>query len=334
MRDAQAGDVVTKGTGLASVRQGEYAARVSQAESQASEARSSLESSRAQHAEAQSAVALGKAQLAEADAALERARLDFDRAKNLFSSESYTKKDYAAARSQVAMLEAKERAAGAQIEALRARVNNSEARITEATIPLQNTALRAPMDGVILQRSVEVGALVSPGKIGFVIADLTSVKAVFGVPDLTVGKLKLGGALTITTESLPGAEFQGQVTSISPAADPKSRVFEIEVSIPNPSHALKSGMIASLEVAAVRPREPVAVVPVSAVVRARNNGDQYAVFVLEEKGGKSIARSRLVKLGEAFGNTIAVLEGVSAGERVITSAATLTLDGQAVQVIP
>src|SRR5262247_4323366 len=72
MRDAQAGDVVTKGTALASVRQGEYAARVSQAESQASEARSSLESSRAQHAEAQSAVASGKAQLAEADAALEK----------------------------------------------------------------------------------------------------------------------------------------------------------------------------------------------------------------------------------------------------------------------
>jgi len=348
MRDAQAGDVVPKGTVLASVRQGEYAARVSQAESQASEARSSLESSRAQHAEAQSAVASGKAQLAEADAALEKERLDFDRAKNLFSSESYTKKDYdaaksqfeaaeakrAAARSQVAMLEAKERAAGAQIEALRARVNNSEAQIAEAAIPLQDTALRAPMDGVILQRSVEVGALVSPGKAGFVIADLASVKAVFGVPDLTVGKLKLGGALTITTESLPGAEFHGQITSISPAADPKSRVFEIEVSIPNPSQALRSGMIASLEVAAVKPQEPIAVVPVSAVVRARNHGDQYAVFVVEEKGGKSIARSRLVKLGEAFGNTIAALEGIRAGERVITSGATLTLDGQVVQVIP
>jgi hypothetical protein len=58
------------------------------------------------------------------------------------------------------------------------------------------------------------------------------------------------------------------------------------------------------------------------------------VFVVEEKSGKSIACSRLVKLGEAFGNTIAVLEGVSAGERVITSGATMTLDGQAVQVIP
>jgi len=351
MRDLQAGDSVTKGAVLASVRRGEYAVKVAQAESQAAEARSSLESSQAQYAEAQSALASGKAQLAEADATLDRARLDFNRAKNLFSSESFTKKDFdaaklqfeaaeaqhAAARAQVAMLEAKERAAGAQIGVLRARVSTSEAQITEASIPLQDTALRAPMNGVILQRSIETGLLVSPGKTGFVIADLAWVKAIFGVPDLTVGRLKLGSALTVTTESLPGARFDGRITRISPAADPRSRVFEVEVSIPNPGRTLRSGMIASLEVAAIKPpelAEPVPVVLLSAIVRARNQREQYAVFVVEEKGGQSIARSRPVKLGETFGNTIAVLEGVSAGERVITSGATMTLEGQAVRIIP
>jgi multidrug efflux system membrane fusion protein len=232
------------------------------------------------------------------------------------------------------MLEAKERAAGAQIEAIKARVDGSQAMVTEATIPLQDTALRAPMDGVVLQKSVEVGALVSPGRAAFVVADLTAVKAVFGVPDLTVGKLKLGGALIVKTESLPGTEFQGQITRISPAADPKSRVFEIEVTIPNPNHSLKAGMIASLEVAAATKQEPAVVVPVSAVVRARNHPDQYAVFVLEEKGGRTVARSRIVKLGEALGNTIVALEGVSAGDRVITAGASQALDGQAVQIIP
>src|SRR5215813_4401020 len=334
MRDLQAGDIVTKGTALASVRQSEYAAKLSQAQSQASEANSALDSS--------------QAQLAEVGAAFEKARLDFDRAKYLFSSQSLTKADYdaaktqfeaveakhAAARSQVAMLEAKERAAGAQIEAIKARVNGSQAIVTEATIPLQDTALRAPMDGVVLQKSVEVGALVSPGRAAFVVADLTAVKAVFGVPDLTVGKLKLGGALIVKTESLPGTEFQGQITRISPAADPKSRVFEIEVTIPNSNHSLKAGMIASLEVAAATGQEPVTVVPVSAIVRSRNQPDQYAVFVVEEKGGRTVARSRVVKLGEALGNTIVALEGVSAGERIITAGATLAIDGQAVQIIP
>jgi multidrug efflux system membrane fusion protein len=348
MRDVQAGDIVTKGAALARVRQSEFAARVSQARSQMSEAKSSLESSHAQYAESQSAVASGKAQLAEADAALEKARLDFDRAKNLFASQSMTKTDYdaakaqlesaearqSAARSQVAMYEAKERAAGSQIETLRARVSSSQAMVTETAIPLEDTALRAPMNGVVLQRSVEVGALVSQGKTGFVIADLTSVKAVFGVPDLTVGKLKAGSALTVTTESLPDREFPGRITSIAPSADPKSRVFEIEVTIPNPQQLLKSGMIASLEIAAVRPQEPVTVVPVSAIVRSKDQPDEYAVFVVEKKNGQAIAHSRSVKLGEAFGNTIAVLEGVSIGERVITTGTTLVLDGQAVQVIP
>src|SRR5262249_15666049 len=148
---------------------------------------------------------------------------------------------------------------------------------------------------------------------------MSSVKAAFGVPDLAVGKLKLGSTLTVTTESLPGLEFQGQITSIAPAADAKSRVFEVEVTIPNPRQVLKAGMIASLEVAVPAPAQPVTVVPISAIVRARDKADQYAVFVVEEQGGHTVARSRVVKLGEALGNTIVVLEGVSKGERVITT---------------
>jgi multidrug efflux system membrane fusion protein len=347
LRDLQAGDVVTKGSALARIQPSEYAVKVSQAEAQTDEARATLAASRAQYSEAQSSVATGKAQLAEAGAALEKARLDFDRAQRLLASESLTKADYdaaqskflaaeashAAARSQVAMLEAKERAAGAQIDTLRARISGAQAAVRAATIPLQDTELRAPLNGVVLEKSVEAGALVSPGKPGFVVADTTSVKAVFGVPDLTVGKLKLGGALSVTTESLPGVEFDGRITRIAPAADPKSRVFEIEVTIPNPRQALKAGMIASLAVATGETAAAAPVLPVSAIVRARHGGEQYAVFIVEEKEGKQIARYRRVKLGETLGDTIVALEGVSAGERVITSGATLTLDGQAVRII-
>jgi multidrug efflux system membrane fusion protein len=348
LRDLQAGDIVKAGTVLARIRQSEYAVKVRQAQSQTSEAKASLESTRAQHNEALSSVASGKAQLAEVEAAYEKARLDFERAKNLFASQSLTKTDYDASKSQfeaaeakrdaakaqVAMLEAKARAAASQIDVAQSRISSSQAVVTEASIPLHDTSLRAPMDGVVLQRAVETGTLVAAGKAAFVIANLTSAKAIFGVPDLTVGKMKLGGSLMVTTESLPGSEFQGLITSIAPSADPKNRVFEIEVTIPNTNQALKSGMIAALEVSAAPTTEPVLVVPISAVVRARNQSDQYAVFVIEEKGNRQIARSRIVKLGEALGNTMAVLEGVRAGERVITSGATLVLDGQPVQIIP
>ncbi|MBS1788219.1 MAG: efflux RND transporter periplasmic adaptor subunit [Acidobacteria bacterium] len=348
LRDVQEGDVVAKGVVLARVRQSDFAVKVNQAESQVAEAKSGLESGQAQFAEAQSSITSSKAQLAESEAAFGKARLDFERAKNLFASQSMTKADYDAAktqfeaaeakrdaaRSQVAVVEAKAASAQAQIEVLRARVKGSQAVVAEAAIPLHDTALRAPMNAIVIQKSVEVGALVSAGKTGFTVADTSSVKAVFGVPDLVVNKLKLGTALTVTTESLPETEFHGQITRVAPAADPKSRVFEIEVTIPNPQQALKAGMIASLEIAPAAPAQPMMVVPVSAIVRAKNQPDQYAVFVIEEKSGHAIARSRNVKLGEALGNTIVVLEGVNAGERVITTGATLTLDGQPVQIIP
>lgn len=351
MRDVQDGDIVAKGTVLARLRQSDYAVRVNQAEAQTAEAKSGLDSGQSQFADAQAAVASSKAQLAEAEAAFGKAGLDFERAKNLFGSQSMTKADYDAsktqfetaqakrnaARSQVAMLEARAESARAQIEMLRAKVKGSQAVVAEAAIPLQDTALRSPMNAVVLQKSVEIGALVSSGKPGFVVADMSSVKAVFGVPDLAVAKMKLGAELTVTTESLPGTEFHGQISRVAPAADAKSRVFEIEVTIPNPNQVLKSGMIASLEVApsdSGAPAQPVTVVPVSAIVRAKDQPGQYAVFVVEEKAGHTIARSRIVKLGEALGNTMVVLEGVSIGERVITAGATLTLDGQAVQVIP
>ena len=76
------------------------------------------------------------------------------------------------------------------------------------------------------------------------------------------------------------------------------------------------------------------VVPVSAIVRAKDRAGEYAVFVVEEKSGQTIARARNVKLGEALGNTIIVREGVNVGERVITQGVTFVLDGQQVQVTP
>ena len=74
-------------------------------------------------------------------------------------------------------------------------------------IPLQDTALRAPMNSVVLERKVEAGTLVSPGTLAFIIADTTSVKAVFGVPDLTVESLRLGSPITVTSQAALGQRF-------------------------------------------------------------------------------------------------------------------------------
>jgi len=287
-------------------------------------------------------------QVAEAQAGYNKARLDWERAQTLFASQSLTKTDYDAAHAQFEAAEAKLDAAKSQsaaaqsrvetakaeIEVARARIKAAEATTTEATIPLEDTTLRAPISGVLLQRKIEVGTLVSPGTVGYTVADLTAVKAVFGVADLAVGKLKLGDSLAVVTEAFPGEEFHGHITAISPSADPSSRVFAVEVTIPNPQNRLKSGMVASLQVGDTGPTTQVAAVPLTAIVRAKDPANSYAVFVVEEQGGKQVARQRNVALGETIGNSVAITSGVKVGERVITTGAPLVADGEAVQVIP
>ena len=92
-----------------------------------------------------------------------------------------------------------------------------------------------------------MGALVGSGTAGFVLADLSYVKAAFGVPDTSLQSLKLGDTLTITSDATPGVEFNGHISRISPSADQNNRAFEVEVTIPNQQGLLKPGMIASLK---------------------------------------------------------------------------------------
>jgi RND family efflux transporter MFP subunit len=232
------------------------------------------------------------------------------------------------------MNEAEADSAKSQIEVIEARLRTAQAVVEETVIPLQDTALKAPLNGIVLQKSVEKGTLVSPNKTGFVVADVSSVKAVFGVPDIAVQEMKLGRMISIETETMPGTEFRGQITSVFPAADPKSRSFNVEVTIPNPSYLLRSGMIVSLRMGSkeVVPAQPV--VPLNAVMKAKSSPDGYAVFVVMEQGGRQITRLRDVKLGQSYGNTVTVTEGVKQGDRVITTGATLVTDGDQVRVIP
>jgi RND family efflux transporter MFP subunit len=348
MRDIQEGDRITTGAVLARVRQSDYQVKFKQAESQANEARSGVNVSKAQYEEALSGIASSKAQLVEAEAAYVRAKLDFDRAESLFASHSMTKADYdaakaqydmtnakvAAARSQVQVIQAKADSAKANIDVIQAKSQSAQAVVQETQIPLRDTELKSPLNGVVLQKSIEKGTLVSSGDKAFVVADTSSVKAVFGVADIALGEMKLGGKLSVESESMPGKEFQGQITSVFPAADSKSRTFNVEVTIANPDYQLKPNMVVSLRVATRQTLPAQPVVPLNAVIKSKSNANGYAVIVLTEEGGRQLARLRDVKLGESFGNAVAVAEGLKQGDQVIITGGTMVNDGDQVKVIP
>ncbi|HYR75744.1 MAG TPA: hypothetical protein VEM96_07850, partial [Pyrinomonadaceae bacterium] len=178
LRDLQEGDAIVAGAVLARVRQSDYQVKVKEAESQASEANSAIDASRAQYQEALSAIESSKAQLADAEAAYEKSKLDFDRAQNLFASQSLTKANYdaakaqleqatakvAAARSQVRMIQARADSAKSQIEVIKARSTGAQAVVHEKSIPLQDTALRTPLSGFVLQKSMREGHWSRPAK--------------------------------------------------------------------------------------------------------------------------------------------------------------------------
>lgn len=347
-RDIQEGDRINAGAVLARVRQKDYQVKFVQAESQASEARSGIDVGKAQYEEAVSGIAASQAQLVEAEAAHVKARLDLDRAENLIASHSMTKADYdsakaqydvtgakvAAARSQVEVIQAKADSAKANINVIQARSRSAQAIVQETRIPLQDTELRSPLNGVVLEKSVEKGTLVSSGDKAFVVADTSSVKAVFGVADVAVADMTLGKMLTVESDSMPGKEFPGQITSVFPAADSKSRAFNVEVTIANTEYLLRPNMIVSLRVDAKPAMSAQPVVPLNAVIKSKNNSNGYAVIVVTEEGGRQIARMRDVKLGEPFGNWVTAAEGLKRGDRVIITGGTMVNDGDQVKVIP
>jgi RND family efflux transporter MFP subunit len=318
-RNVQEGDPVAAGAVLARVRATDYAAKVTQARSQV--------------VDAGAALAGARAQLAEAEASMRKADQDFDRARSLFGSKSLTKPDFDAAQAQRDAAHARANAARSQIQSMEAKISGAEGQQTESETALGDTALKAPFAGLILARRVENGALVGAGIPVFTLADVRRVKVVMGVPDVSLRQFHLGARLPVTVEAVRDPLRHGRITSISPAADPKGRVFTIEVTMENPKGVLKPGMIASVSVPGSG-GPPVASVPLSAVVESTQDPDRYAVFVVQRVNGKTVARRQKVTLGEVKGNMIAVREGLTAGQRIVVSGGSLLTDGQEVIEIP
>lgn len=259
------------------------------------------------------------AQLARSQANYDRAKLSFDRMSVLYQNGAATKPDYDNANAQM-------------LDGL-AAIQSAKASIAEQQIALGYCELRAPFDGWLVKRNVDVGQLVGPTTNGFTISDVRSVKAVFGVPDTSMEHIRLGSPETITTDALAGT-FNGHVTSISPSADPKSRVYSVEVTVPNADNRLKAGMIASISIGGGKVNSRVEVVPLTAVVRSPGNPNGFAVFITEGAGDTVKVHTQDVTLGDTYGNNIAVLSGLNVKDRVVTSGTNMIKSGDQVRVIP
>jgi multidrug efflux system membrane fusion protein len=262
-------------------------------------------------------VAQAQAQLDQAVALHTQADQDFGRAKVLFSTQSVTKPDYDQSQQR--------------FNSTLAAVDNAKAALRQAELTLGDSDLKAPFSGVILNRSIDLGSLGSPSTAAFTIADISSAKATFGVPDYVLSRVHLGQQLSIALQD-DVTPLVGHVTSISPSADPRNRVFAIELTVANRGGRLKPGMIASLSLGESS-HSSAPLVPLSAIVPYSSVPGRFAVMVAQERAGKWTASLRGVQLGATHESSIAVV-GVQPGEKVIAVGAQLLKDGEPIEVIP
>jgi RND family efflux transporter MFP subunit len=246
-----------------------------------------------------------------------QAEQDFNRAKALYATQSLTKPDYDQAQ--------------ARFDSTLATVNQAKAALHQAQLTLGDSDLKAPLTGYILARNIDIGTLASPSTTAFTIADIGSVKATFGVPEDEINLVHLGETLTLEVQN-ETAQYSGRVTSISPSADTRSRVFTIEVTLSNSRNTLKPGMIASVVLGGRREASQPSV-PLSAIVPYPGESGQFAVVVAEQTSGEWKGQMRRVTVGATHGSSVSVT-GVQTGEKVASVGAQLLKDGDSLSVIP
>jgi RND family efflux transporter MFP subunit len=317
LREVQAGDEIPAGAVLAHLRSSDYEASLNSAVGQ-------------QHA-MQGALDASQAELDRAKAGQAKADQDFERAQALYAAQAMTRPDYDAAVEQHKAATANVEAAVRQIEARRGQVSAALGQAASARINLGDTNLTAPMPGVIVEKNVEPGSLVAAGTSAFTLDDTRVVKVNFGVPDSMLAHLKSGAAVPVQLQALQGRTLTGRVTEIAASANRDSRVFNIEVTLPNPDRLLRVGMIASIRIER-GDAQAVPVVPMTALMTAESGSTNYSVFTVKEREGKQFAQLKSVRVGETYGKSVAIDEGLLPGERIIVNRTNQLNDGSPIRV--
>jgi RND family efflux transporter MFP subunit len=199
-------------------------------------------------------------------------------------------------------------------------------------ITFDDTALVAPMTAVVLEKRVEHGALVSRGVPAFRLGDVSTVRMAFSVPDTLVSGLKLGAVLPVHVDAMPDQSFQGRISEIAAAADPATRLYRVEVAIPNSQQRLKTGMMGKVSVPGSQPDAVLPAVPAIALLRAASDPNAASVFVVEGTAENTVARLLTVRLGDFNGSRVTVLAGLKTGQRVVTGGKQNLVDGAPIRV--
>lgn len=220
---------------------------------------------------------------------------------------------------------------GSEITFLQTRYDaeQARARFEQLAARLSRTTVRAPVAGVLDDRFVEAGEIVSPGSPVARVIDSSRLKVTGGVPERFGPYVHEGETAVITFDVLPGQSFEGRISYVGAAVDPRSRTFPIEIVMENPDGLVKPQMIANVQVATERLAD-VVVVPRDVLIRTE---DGYQAFVVSGTAGEEVAEARSVALGASFENRVVVTEGLVRGDRLVVRGQQLVDPGDRVEIV-
>lgn len=240
-------------------------------------------------------------QLAEAEALFNQAQDRFDRAEKLFAKRSITKEQH--------------------IDAIAGR-DVAEARLASARLLLEKSEVRAPWNGHVAAKRVEVGDYAGPGQplIDLVAMDRLKVRAPASAAD--VPYLRIGVPVVVRVDVFAGETFEGEVVRMGAELDPSTRTLEVEAEIDNPDLRLRPGLFGRMELER-RTLADALMVPLTSVIDFE---DRKVIYVVND----GVAQLREVTLGPVMAQRVVVTSGLSSGDRFVVAGQQSVADGQRV----
>jgi len=289
-----------------------------------------------EQAEAQSELAEVQAQYAEIQAELEQAAIDAQRLQQLATEGAVSQQAAEQGETKRRSLEASlksltERIRTRQqaIQVAAAQVAAQEAIVRQAQERLTYAQLKAPQNGVVMERLVDPGDLVQPGQAVLSLGDFGELQVRMEVSDLDIRQIRPGQEVSITLDAVPGATLPGLINRIAPIASNNQQI-PIEVRMPNPQGQLGAGLLARITVPSNS--QPQVIVPESALEVGTGETQQVFVVVPQPNGeGETVVEARSVQVGRSSKGQVEILEGLNVGEVYVVRSASPLEAGQVVQ---
>lgn len=192
--------------------------------------------------------------------------------------------------------------------------NDEIARLRKTGKAQRLIAVRAPADGAVIEKPVQEGMRIEAGQPLYKTADLSDIWLIAEVQEQDLGLIRSGQSASVNFVAFPGRSFEGKVEFVYPSLSPETRTARVRIVIPNPDLVLRAAMYASVEIAAPAAEGAVLAIPASSVI---DSGARQVVLI---DRGEGRFEPRTVRLGAQGGDWVEVIEGVKAGEKVVTSA--------------